>query len=58
MNFTAQFSFKANETPKPINNSGSFSAGTIISIAVVLLAATAFITYIVIRGRRERHDEP
>ncbi len=58
MNFTAQYSFKANETPGQNDDSGSFSAGTIISIAVVLLAAAAFITYIVIRGKREKHDEP
>ncbi len=59
MNFTAQFSFKADITTKPgDNDSASISPGTIISIIVVTLAAAAFVAYITIRGRLHKGDEP
>ncbi len=58
MKFTAQFTFKANKTVEPSENPDGFTIGTVISIAIVSLAATAFVTYIIIRGRRARHDEP
>lgn len=60
MNFTAQFTYLANETPTHDldNTTGSFSAGTIISIIVVVLAAAGFITYIIIRNKRNHVDEP
>lgn len=59
MNFTAVYSFSAADTaddelPSP---GGKLTAGTIVSLAAVIIAAGGFIAYILIRSRRGGNPE-